>query len=63
MVFSNPWMLLFVVGKNLIINGVDIYNTIDAAIKAFHKSKYFDFGKYSGQSMSMVFLKMVAPDN
>ena len=54
-VFSNPWSLVYTVGKNLLVNGVDIFHKIEDATTAYDKKDYFNFGRYCGEAMDEVF--------
>lgn len=60
-VFLNPFKLIFTVGKNLILNGVDIFDKINAGIKAYNAGDFYNFGKSMGDAMSEVFLKAPLP--
>ena len=56
-VFKHPLTLLYKVGKNLIVNGVDIFTNIAAAVDAYKQGDYFTFGKHVGQALVDVLLK------
>lgn len=43
-VFTHPLTLIYTVGKSLILNGSDILTKIEAAITAYHKADYYEFG-------------------
>ena len=53
--FSDPWSLAYTVGKNLLLNGVDIYHKIEDATAAYKRADYFNLGRYSGEAMDEVF--------
>lgn len=60
-VFSNPLSLIYHVGKNLVVNGIDIFKKIANALIAFGEADYFTFGENVGEAMSEVFLKAPTP--
>ncbi|CDW75594.1 UNKNOWN [Stylonychia lemnae] len=60
-VFSNPFSLIYHVGKNLVINGIDIFEKIAKALIAYGEADYFSFGTYVGEAMAEVFLKAPTP--
>lgn len=43
-VFAHPFTLIFKVGKNLIVNGIDIFKKIAQALISFGAKDYFSFG-------------------
>ena len=47
-VFEHPLTLAYDVGKNLIINGVDIYSKIDKSINSYYENDFFNLGYYAG---------------
>ncbi|CAD8099315.1 unnamed protein product [Paramecium primaurelia] len=44
----NPWTFSYKIGYNLIVNGLDIYQEINTAIKDWKSEIYEDFGKQIG---------------
>lgn len=56
-VFASPLSLIYTVGKNLYLNGIDIFEKIMNAMVAYEEGDYFSFGMYLGQAMDEVFLK------
>lgn len=60
-VFAHPLSLIYHVGKNLILNGVDIFGKIANALISYGAKDYFSFGKYVGEAMDTVFLKAPYP--
>ena len=54
-VFANPFSLAYTVGKNILVNGVDIFHKIEDATTAFNKADYYNFGRYCGEAMDEVF--------
>lgn len=53
-VFKNPHTFVFHVGKDLMINGVQIYKEISDAIMQFEQAKYFDFGEDLGLALAQL---------
>ena len=51
--------LVWNAGKNLIVNGADIFEKIDAAMAAYKNGQFFEFGNELGQALTEVFLKAV----
>eukprot|EP00347_Sterkiella_histriomuscorum_P001536 403371660 len=62
-VFAHPLSLIYHVGKNLILNGVDIFKKIADALIAYGAKDYFSFGMYVGQAMDTIFLHAPYPKN
>lgn len=60
-VFAHPLSLIYHVGKNLVLNGVDIFKNIAQALISYGAKDYYSFGKYVGQAMDSVFLKAPYP--
>jgi len=60
-VFANPLSLIYHVGKNLIVNGVDIFKKIANALIAYGEADYYTFGADVGEAMADVFLKAPYP--
>ena len=56
-VFEHPLSLIYHIGKSLIVNGVDIFEKVDAAVNDYKSADYFDFGKELGMALDEVFLK------
>jgi hypothetical protein len=56
-VFTSPISLVYHVGKNLIVNGKDIYNDIDDAITQYKALSYKNFGEDIGEALASVFLQ------
>jgi hypothetical protein len=56
-IFSSPLTLIYTVGKNLVVNGVDIFEEILQSINYYHTKEYFNFGKEIGMALSETFLK------
>eukprot|EP00331_Platyophrya_macrostoma_P029686 CAMPEP_0176451048 /NCGR_PEP_ID=MMETSP0127-20121128/27561_1 /TAXON_ID=938130 /ORGANISM="Platyophrya macrostoma, Strain WH" /LENGTH=791 /DNA_ID=CAMNT_0017838943 /DNA_START=26 /DNA_END=2401 /DNA_ORIENTATION=+ len=52
---SSPYSYAFVVAKNLLVNGVDIYNEIYTAVGDFNSGNYKDFGYNVGEALAKVF--------
>lgn len=60
-VFAHPLSLIYHVGKNLLLNGIDIFKKIAEALIAFYKNDYYSFGMYVGEAMEAVFLHAPYP--
>ncbi len=56
-IFLHPISLIYTVGKNLIVNGLDLIKKVADAMVAFYKNDYYTFGKYIGQALDEVFFK------
>ena len=56
-IFAHPLKLVVRAGKNLIVNGIDIFKKVDAAMIAYHNDDYYEFGSEIGQAIVEVFLK------
>lgn len=53
-VFNNPHTFAFHVGKDLMINGVQIYKEINDAVKQFESANYFEFGEDLGLALAQL---------
>lgn len=53
--FKSPYSLIFKVGKNMIINGVEIFHSIEGAIQSYHKSQYRTMGFDIGEALTEIF--------
>lgn len=56
-VFTNPWELAWKVGKNLIVNGVEIIDEFSHAVVDYDNQDWKDMGKYTGEALVNIFLK------
>ena len=54
--FSNPFVLAFKVGVDLILNGIDIIEEIKAAIEAVHAHDYYNFGLNVGEALAQLLI-------
>ena len=45
---SSAWTVTFEIGKNVLVNGVDIYNDITGAISAYDSADYYTMGQDIG---------------
>ena len=52
--FSSPWKFAYHVGKDLIVDGTQIFHEIDDAIKQYDAAEYYKFGEDVGTALSMV---------
>ncbi len=55
-IFAHPLRLVYRIGKNLIVNGVDIFAKIAKGLFCYEKADFFNFGKYIGEAMDEVLL-------
>ena len=56
-IFAHPIQLAYKVGKNLIVNGIDIYAKIEQALDDYKKGNFFCFGQHIGEALNDVFFK------
>lgn len=56
-IMMHPLSLMFRVGKNFLLNGVDIFKKFNVAWTAYKSENFFDFGRYLGEALDEVFLK------
>jgi hypothetical protein len=54
--FKKPEDLAVEVGKNIVVNGVDIYRELSAAYTNYLGAQYEDFGRDIGVSLALVFI-------
>lgn len=54
-IFAHPWSLVWQVGKNLFVNGADIFGKISLAMQSYQSAQYYEFGKNLGEALSEVF--------
>jgi len=54
--FSSPWSFAYHVGKDLLINGVDIYNDIDHAVDNWDTHNYEKFGENIGDALAKILI-------
>ena len=55
-VFSNPISFIWHVGKDLIVNGVQIYHDVEHALSSYKAKKWHDFGLNVGHATALVIL-------
>ena len=55
-IFLHPLSLIYHVGKNLIVNGVDIFHKMQSAISSKRQGDYFNYGKFVGEALAEIFL-------
>ena len=53
---SNPFVLVFKVGVDLILNGVEIIEEIKAAIEAVRAHDYYNFGLNVGEALAQLLI-------
>merc|ERR1719461_159446 len=49
--YASAWDITFGVGKNILVNGVDIYNDITGAISSYDSADYYTMGQDIGNAM------------
>ena len=54
--FKSPWSFAYHVGKDLLVNGVEIYHDIDGAVTAYNSGDYRTFGTDVGDALHAVFV-------
>jgi hypothetical protein len=52
--FKSPLSFAYHVGKDLLVDGTDIYAQITAGIAAYDKEQYHTFGYDMGKALSLV---------
>lgn len=52
--FKSPWSFAYHVGKDLLVDGTDIYHEISASLDAYGTGDYHTFGYDVGQALSLV---------
>ena len=55
-IFSNPWSFAYHVGKDLILNGVDIFHEVEDSVTQFESSNYEAFGVDVGEALAKLIL-------
>merc|ERR1719331_696029 len=61
-IFSSLPGFVVHVGKDILLNGVDIYHEIEAAIADYESQKWEDFGYQIGQASAKVFIGVSTED-
>jgi hypothetical protein len=59
-ILEHPLALMFRIGKNFLINGVDIFKKFSLAMQARNAHNYFDCGRFLGEAFQEVLLKSPA---
>jgi len=54
--FKSPWSFAFHVGKDLIVNGVQIYHDVESLIDAYHATNWTNVGYYTGHALAEIFI-------
>ena len=54
--FKSPLSFAFHVGKDLLVNGTDIYHDIEGAVTAYNSQDYHTFGSDIGDALHAVFI-------
>jgi hypothetical protein len=52
--FKSPWSFIFHMGKNILLDGVDIYNEIESALDYYDKGDYYNYGYQLGEALEHV---------
>ena len=55
-VFAHPLSLIYQIGKNLIVNGIDIFKKIYSAVSYYKNGDYFNFGRMVGEALAETIL-------
>eukprot|EP00355_Strombidium_rassoulzadegani_P003039 CAMPEP_0168612918 /NCGR_PEP_ID=MMETSP0449_2-20121227/3173_1 /TAXON_ID=1082188 /ORGANISM="Strombidium rassoulzadegani, Strain ras09" /LENGTH=186 /DNA_ID=CAMNT_0008653515 /DNA_START=3 /DNA_END=563 /DNA_ORIENTATION=- len=55
-IFKSPLTFAYHVGKDLLVNGVQIYHQIDDSVTEWHNGEYNKFGKDVGDAMALLIL-------
>ena len=55
-IFSNPATFAFHVGKDIIVNGVQIYHEVEDSVVQFHGEHYEAFGEDIGEALAKLLL-------
>lgn len=53
----SPWSFAFKIGKNLIVNGVEIYHETEAAVHDWDSQEFEDFGRQVGKILYQLLVK------
>ena len=56
-IFTHPLTLALRVGKNILVNGVDIYDKISKGLTLYQSADYNGSGRQFGMALAEVFLK------
>lgn len=59
-IIAHPLSLMFRMGKNFLVNGVDILRKFTLGFNAYKAADYFEFGRYLGEALDEVVLKSPA---
>lgn len=54
--FSNPFSFAYHVGKDLVVNGRNIYADIDSAITDWEAANYLSFGENVGRALALTLI-------
>jgi hypothetical protein len=54
--FTNPSSMVFHIGKDMVVNGVQIFEDIAQAVYHFKSKNYYKFGQDCGMAIAAVFL-------
>jgi len=54
--FKSPWSFAYHVGKDLLVDGTEIYHEISDSLDAYGKGQYHDFGYDIGKALSLVLI-------
>lgn len=54
--FKSPWSFAYHVGKDLLVDGTDIYHLISGSVDAYDAADYSTFGKDVGEALALVLI-------
>jgi len=54
--FSNPWSFAYHVGKDLLVNGVQIFHEVEDAVDQYEAGNFKGFGQDIGKALAQVFV-------
>ena len=49
-IFASPWTFAYHVGKDILVNGMNIYNEINGAVNAYDHQQWENFGYNIGEA-------------
>lgn len=62
-IFEHPISLVFHAGKNLVVNGVDIFMKTKESITDYENKDFYNFGKFMAEAIDEIFLMKPATKN
>lgn len=61
--FKSPWSFAYHVGKDLIVDGSDIFHEIEESITNYDAGQYYEFGEDVGKALSLVLVGENSEEN